>query len=97
LINFYKENNGEMTKLLEFIPLSTNGDIDRFLNIYEELFKSKVLKKNKKFSSTKDKIELLEEADPEELAAEKEKYSDLCKQIMAKKSQRGNYLDQLSK
>ncbi len=97
LVNFYKEYNGDMTKLLEFIPLSTNSDVDRLLNIYEGLFKSKVLKKNKKFDSTKEKIEFLEEDDPEEVEKEKEKYSDLCKQIMAKKSQRGNYLDQLSK
>ena len=31
LINFYNENNGDITLLLEAIPLSRNCDIDRFI------------------------------------------------------------------
>lgn len=96
LIEFYKKFEGDMTKLLEFIPLSNNNDLERFLQIYEELFRSKCLKRNKKFTSTKGKIALLQEDDPEEVEKEKQKYNDLYSQIVAKKSQRGNFLNSLS-
>jgi DnaJ family protein C protein 9 len=41
LINHYNEYEGDVTLLLECIPLSENSDIERFLKIYEELFKNK--------------------------------------------------------
>jgi DnaJ homolog subfamily C member 9 len=97
LINFYKVYNGDMKKLLQFIPLSTNEDIERLLKIYETLFQEKKLKKTKKFTTSKDKVESLYEDNPEEVQKEKDKFSDLCSQIMAKKSARDNSLNLLSK
>lgn len=97
LIEFYKDFGGDMTLLLEYIPLSTNDDIDRFISIYEDFFKFKVLKKNKKFTTTKNKMNLLKEDNPEEVAKEKARFDDLCQQIMAKKSQRNNFFEGLSK
>ena len=56
LINFYNENDGDMKKILEWIPFSKNEDVERYIKIYEKLFKNKTLKKNKKFEDSKDKI-----------------------------------------
>ena len=44
LIHFYNEN-GDITKILEWIPFSKNGDVERYVKIYEKLFKKKTLKK----------------------------------------------------
>ena len=41
LINFYKENDGDITLMLEVIPLSRNEDVERFIKIYENLIKEK--------------------------------------------------------
>lgn len=97
LIEYYKENEGDMTDLLEYIPLSRNEDVDRFLAIYDELFKQRILKKNKNYTATKNKINSVEEDDEEEVQQEKEKFDDLYKQIMNNKTQRTSYLDNLSK
>jgi DnaJ family protein C protein 9 len=97
LIQFYKDHNGDMTHLIECIPLSTNEDVDRYLNIYEELFKNKILKKNKNYNSTKTKINLIEEDDEEEVEEEKNKFNDLCKQIAIKQANRGSLLNNISK
>ena len=56
LINYYNENRGDMKCLLEWIPLSKNEDVERYMKVYENLFKSKKLKNNKKFEETKDKV-----------------------------------------
>jgi hypothetical protein len=95
LQEFYSENKGDLTYLLEYIPLSTNEDVPRFLSIFEELFSKKSLKKTKLYTMTKNKIKLLEEEDQEEVEQEKEKFKDLCSQIIAKKTQRNNFLDDL--
>lgn len=96
LIQFYKDYNGDMTHLIESIPLSTNEDVDRYLKIYEDLFVSKSLKKNKNFNATKKKINLIEEDDEEEVEEEKNKFNDLCKQIALKQANRGSLLTNLS-
>jgi DnaJ family protein C protein 9 len=98
LISFYEEYAGDMTYLLEVVPLSRNEDVGRFLSIFEDLFKKKVIKKNKKFTQTKGKIKLLSEDDGEEVEEERKKIDELSKQILAKKKTReGNsYLDNLS-
>ncbi len=95
LIDFYLDNKGDLRQILEWIPLSTNEDIPRFLSIFEELFANKTLKKTKLYNSTKNKIKLLEEEDQEEVEKEKERYKVLCSQIIAKKTQRNNFLDDL--
>jgi DnaJ family protein C protein 9 len=96
LINFYNENDGNMTDLLQWIPLSETGDITRYLKIYEDLFKRKILIKTKKYSVTKNKIKAIAEDSVEEVIEKKKELSDLCKQIMAKKMKRDNAFDGLS-
>ncbi len=96
LINFYNENEGDMKNILEWIPCSKNDDIERYMKIYEKLFKKKTLKKNKKFEETKDKVKLLKE-DKEEAKEASETLDKLTKQIMGKKRKRNynEYLDNL--
>jgi DnaJ family protein C protein 9 len=96
LINFYNDNSGDMTDLLEWIPLSQTSDIPRFINIYEKLFKEKKLKKNKKFSLTKNKIKSVKEDSIEEVQEKEKEMSDLYKQIMARKVKRDDMFDNLS-
>jgi len=96
LINFYNENDGDMKHILEWIPFSKNGDIERYIKIYENLFKSKNLKKNKKYEDSKDNIRLIKE-DPNETKEANEELDKLTKQIMERKRKRdfNQYLDNL--
>lgn len=50
LINFYNKVDGDIVRILEYIPFSDETDLDRFLDIFEKLFKSKILKKNAKYN-----------------------------------------------
>ena len=96
LINFYNENDGDMKHILEWIPFSKNGDIERYIKIYENLFKNKNLKKNKKYEDSKDNIKLIKE-DPDETKEANEELDKLTKQIMERKRKRdfNQYLDNL--
>ena len=96
LINYYNENGGDMTKILEWIPFSKNDDVERYIKIYEKLFKNKTLKKNKKFEDTKNKVKLIKE-DTEEAEEAAETLDKLTQQIMGKKRKRNynEYLDNL--
>jgi len=97
LVNFYEENEGDLIDILEWIPLSKNEDIDRFICIFEDLIKKKVIKKNKNYLTTKNKIRLLSEDDQEEVEEEKKKFEDLCQQITKKRKNNDNYFEKLSK
>ena len=96
LINFYNENGGDIKNILEWIPFSKNEDVERYIKIYEKLFKKKTLKKNKKFEDSKDKVKLIKE-DPNEAKEANETLDKLTKQIMGKKRKRNynEYLDNL--
>ena len=96
LINFYNSNCGDIKKILEWIPYSTNDDVQRYIKIYEKLFKKKTLTKTKKFDETKNKVELLKEDAEEAKQAEKE-MDNLTKAIIGNKRKRNfsNYLDNL--
>ena len=96
LIHFYNENGGDITKILEWIPFSKNGDVERYVKIYEKLFKKKTLKKNKKFEDSKDNVKLIKEV-PNEVKEANETLDKLSKQIMGKKRKRNfnEYLDNL--
>ena len=96
LINFYNSNGGDIKKILEWIPYSTNDDVQRYIKIYEKLFKKKTLTKTKKFDETKNKVELLKEDAEEAKQAEKE-MDNLTKAIIGNKRKRNfsNYLDNL--
>jgi DnaJ family protein C protein 9 len=97
LINHYEENEGDLTNLLQCIPLSENGDIERFLKIYEDLFKRKILEENKIYKKTKKNIKKLEEDDLEEVEEEKKKIDDLAKMIQLRQKNRAGNLDNLCK
>ena len=96
LINFYKSNDGDIKKILEWIPFSKNEDVPRYIKIYEKLFKNKTLTKNKKFEESKNKVELLKE-DAEEAKEAQTEMEKLTKAIMGKKRKRNynEYLDNL--
>ena len=96
LINFYNENGGDIKNILEWIPFSKNEDVERYIKIYEKLFKKKTLKKNKKFEDLKDKEKLIKE-DLNEAKEANETLDKLTKQIMGKKRKRNynEYLDNL--
>jgi len=97
LIEFYNSNSGDIRGLLESIPLSTNEDIDRYLNIYEELFENKILIKNRIFMNTKKKIRKLQSESLEEVEEERNKLNNICDIIKARKKNRTEYLNVLSK
>ncbi len=92
LIEYYEEYKGDMTNILEFIPLSTNDDIKRFIKFYDKCIKDKKIKKLKNFTRTKKNIKLLESDDEEQVAREKEKIDKLASAIMLKNSERKNNL-----
>ena len=96
LINFYNSNGGDIKKILEWIPYSTNDDVQRYIKIYEKLFKKKTLTKTKKFDESKNTVELLKEDAEEAKQAEKE-MDMLTKAIIGNKRKRNfnNYLDNL--
>ena len=96
LINFYKSNDGDIRKILEWIPFSKNEDVERYIKIYEKILKKKKLNKTKKFEESKNKVQLIK-IDAEE-AKEAEKEMDiLTKAIVGKKRKRNynEYLDNL--
>ena len=97
LIKFYNQNSGDIRGLLENIPLSTNDDIERYLKTFEELFRNKIIIKNKNFTNSKNKIKKLQQDNPEEVEEERKKLNDLYSVIQAKKRNRMDYLDVLSK
>ena len=98
LINFYNDNNGDITLLLEAIPLSRNNDVERFIKIYEDLIKKKKIKKFDLFIKSKRNIKLLDEDEDEKKEAE-DTLNDLKQQIMLnhKKRSENNYFDKLTK
>ena len=91
LIEFYNTNKGNISDILECIPLSTNNDVDRFINIYDRLINQGILKKYKKYEKSKNNINLLESDDFEEKDAENQ-LDDLQKQIILRQQNRNNDL-----
>ena len=97
LKNYYIENNGNIANILECIPCSKNEDVERFKNIFESLFRKKVLKKNKNYEYSKNKVKLLKE-DLKEQKEAKETLDKLTQQIMLNQKKRNfnDYLDSLA-
>lgn len=76
LIKFYNEHDGNLTQILNFIPLSENSDIERFLKIFDKLIKQKTIIKTASFTKSRNSIELLENEEAEfeeEIKAEKKR------------------------
>ena len=97
LIIYYNEHNGDLRHLLFEIPYSTSKDLERYLNIYEKLFKMKKLIKNSKYEETKNKIKLMKRNKEEKEA--KELLDKLTKQIKERRKKRtfDDYLSDLAK
>lgn len=92
IIDYYNNFNGDMTSILEWIPLSNNNDISRFISIIENLFLLKKLKKTKLFNQTKSKIKLL----PDESQELEEDLSKLKNQIILKNQDKPDFFEYLS-
>lgn len=93
LIQFYLNNKGDVTLILECIPLSDNNDAERFISFYEDMIKEKKIKKYKAFDKTKKKIKLLDD-EWEEAEEEEKNMKELEQQIILRnKKKRGNYED----
>ena len=92
LLEFYETHEGNVSRLLEWIPLSKNEDIDRLLKIIDKAIKEGKVKKFPKYSTSKKKVKLLKE---EEIG--EEGMADLKKQIMKKREQdTGDLLERLA-
>lgn len=62
LLSFYNRFEGDMTHLLEWIPLSDASDVDRLLKFYTQQFGKKTLVETKKFSPSIPKLRKMAEA-----------------------------------
>eukprot|EP00922_Rhytidocystis_sp_ex-Travisia-forbesii_P019968 GHVS01029464.1.p1 GENE.GHVS01029464.1~~GHVS01029464.1.p1 ORF type:complete len:338 (-),score=81.17 GHVS01029464.1:202-1215(-) len=49
LVNLYEKQGGDIRLLLEYIPYSEPEDVDRFLKIFEKLFKKNSLEETEKY------------------------------------------------
>jgi hypothetical protein len=96
LIEFYEQQKGDVTKILEFIICSMNDDVTRFLEFFDKKIQEGVLKKTASFDKSRKKIELLPDekaeakTEKQKLKAKKEKaangsMADLEKMILAKR------------
>ena len=94
LINYYNQENGNISHILQSIPYAENKDIKRYLAIYEKLFEIKKLRKNKNYEESRNKIILMIKNRKEEKEAE-EIIDKLTKQIVERKNKKRNYNDYL--
>ncbi|CAI2376161.1 unnamed protein product [Moneuplotes crassus] len=106
LVNYYNQHNGDLTKLLSWIPLSQNHDVVRFIEIFDRLIEEKVIKATEEYHETRENIELLKEEvkEAEEQKSEKKRdkksrkkkktaepsLDDLRSQILARKQKSSN-------
>ena len=82
LLDFYEDNEGDLTHILEEIICSENEDTHRFVKFFEEQIKAGVISKTKLFEKSKKNIRML----PDERAeAKKEK-----KKLKEEKEKKGN-------
>ncbi|PHJ20276.1 hypothetical protein CSUI_005890 [Cystoisospora suis] len=88
ILDFCIKFDGDLTHFFEYIPFSEKEHLSRYLNILDDLVKSKKVKKTKKFESTLQQME----AQAEKLAAltEKESKKSQQQQQSKKKSSKKN-------
>ena len=72
LLDFYEQNEGDISGLLETIMCSENEDLPRFVKFFEENIKIGVLEDTKAFQITKEKVAMLKD-EKAEAKAEKAK------------------------
>jgi DnaJ family protein C protein 9 len=59
LIEFYEEQEGDMTKILEFIMCSENEDLPRFLAFFDAKISCGELPKFKAYQRTRAKVDMM--------------------------------------
>lgn len=93
LINFYNENKGDITKILENIILSSNDDAPRFVEKYTKWIEEKKIEHFKQFDTTKKKVKRLQDESKE---IEEEDLKSLQTQILVRRTQQqASFLDML--
>jgi hypothetical protein len=70
-----------MVQLIESIPLSTNDDIPRFIQFFEDQIKNKTIERHKNFDKTKKKVRLLKDETKEFDEHQKEKKNQEFKEL----------------
>lgn len=89
LVEFYLMKNGDMTEILEYVPLSEKSDLPRFWKLFDELIAAGKIPKSKKYAASKKKVrDLKDESDlvKREKAAKKEnEFNSLVAKIQSKK------------
>ena len=102
LKQFYEERAGDVTRILEFIILSEEADVGRFVGILEEFIKKGELKRTKKFERSKKKVaKLIDEGDDTagppapKKALPSSDLTDLMSQIRENSSRRAEFLTEM--
>lgn len=104
LIQFYNKFNGDIKNILQYIPFSEDTDIDRYLKIFEQLFKSKKLEKTKKFTTSVKAVNEIKEKFRQQMKKEARKFKkrksdtsidDLVLAIKNNQDQRASKLNSL--
>eukprot|EP00919_Chromeraceae_sp_WS-2016_P059612 GHVR01141644.1.p1 GENE.GHVR01141644.1~~GHVR01141644.1.p1 ORF type:complete len:260 (-),score=72.71 GHVR01141644.1:227-1006(-) len=56
LINFYNKNKGDVSRLLDYIPLSTADDVNRYIDKYESLITDGTIIREKGFKPSLERL-----------------------------------------
>jgi DnaJ family protein C protein 9 len=98
--NYYNQNNGDISKLLEWIPLSEPTEVDRFIEIVNRLILSKDVKETVAFKSSIPKLR----KNAEKMKKEQAKYdkensggsmADLALAIQERRMKSSEFFDNL--
>lgn len=67
LVSFYVEQNGDVSEILYYIPLSEQADVPRFFDLFDELISAKKLPKKKAYQRSRNKVRELRDEDAENI------------------------------
>ena len=87
LVNYFSQNNGNITKILEWIPLSHNSDIERFIAIFDRLIEDKVIESTQEYMDTRNHVQLIVN---EDLEVEEHNNQKKRQKKASKKAKKGN-------
>jgi DnaJ family protein C protein 9 len=104
LTNFYLDFGGDMTLILQYVPLSEASDLPRFFAVYDRLIKAKQLPKKKVYRQSKEAVKLIDE-EGEDIGQDKashrprgalmNSFDDLASMIQNRGQARRDFLDDL--
>lgn len=103
LHQFYDDMEGDITHILEYIILSEEADVPRFVSIYEEMIRNGVVRRTKKFDRSKKKVaSLKDEGDetagppvPKKALTNSEGLSSLVEKIRGNNARRSEFLSEM--